>query len=258
LNPLFTGAYSIARRSGFLDTRMGQALFAAAYFQYKKRLEDPFERLIRHYPRLFRGGHILDIGANIGYCSTLFSGAVDSGYHVFAFEPEPFNVSLLKRNIAARAAAAVVPVQAAVGDREGETALKLNPHHHGDHRVAVRDTGAETIAVPLVTVDGFLSRQNAQTPVCFIKIDVQGYELAVCEGSARTLDCNPDCTVVLEYMPEALEDLGFHPQDLPAWFLSRGYCCFVVTSDGKLQPGPPADLGKRGYADLLFSKNRSI
>src|SRR5690242_8773965 len=168
---LFTGAYAFARKNGFLDTRVGSSLFTAAYFQYKKRLEDPFAGLIEKHPGLFKGGHILDIGANIGYCSTLFAKAVDPGRTVFAFEPEPFNVSLLERVIRKRAPGVVAPVQAAVGATDGEIALQLNPRHHGDHRIA---TGAMhgSMTVPLISIDSFLHKRDVLTPVSFIKIDV--------------------------------------------------------------------------------------
>jgi FkbM family methyltransferase len=253
---LFSLLYAIARRSGFLDTGIGRALFTWAYFQYKKHLEDSFDGLIRRHPALFQGGHILDVGANIGYCSALFSRVAEPGRKVFAFEPEPFNMALLERVIRTRARGTVVPVPAAVGDREGEIRLDLNPRHHGDHRVAAgpRQPEGDSIVVPLVTVDGFLERHNAQAPVCLIKVDVQGYELAVCEGSRRTLERNPGCRIVLEYMPEAMEALGFSPGDLPAWFEKRGYHCYTVHKNGGLTPGLPQDLGARGCADLLFSR----
>lgn len=256
LTQLLMGIYSLAKRSGFLDTRAGSELFVAAYFQYKKRLEDPFEGLIRKHPDLFRGGHILDVGANIGYCSTLFAGVTDPGCCVFAFEPEPFNVLLLERIIRKHAILNVVLAQTAVGVAEGRVLLKLNPRHRGDHRVvtAPQPPASGCIEVPLTSIDRFLEERHAVTPVRFIKIDVQGYELAVCQGAEGTLKQNPECVVALEYMPEALEELGFRPPDLLDWFAARGYGVQAVHKDGSLTPGLPPDVGPRGYIDLLFSR----
>lgn len=252
---LFTGAYAFARKHGLLDTRPGSALFIAAYFQYKKRLEDPFAGLIEKHPELFKSGHILDVGANIGYCSALFAQVVDPGRSVFAFEPEPFNVSLLERVIRSRADGRVVPVQAAVGASDGEIALQLNPRHHGDHRVAIGvASGKDYVTVPLVSLDRFLESHDAAAPVSFIKIDVQGYEQAVCQGAEQTLRRNPECSVVLEYMPSAMEALGFRPGDLLDWFTHRGYRSHVVHKDGTITPGLPQDVGERGYIDVLFSQ----
>ncbi len=252
---LFTAAYAFARRRGLLNMRLGRSLFIAAYFQYKKHLEDPFAGLVEKSPQLFEGGHILDVGANIGYCSALFSSVLDPGRSVFAFEPEPFNVSLLEHVIHTRKLARVVPIQAAVGAAEGEVRLQLNPRHHGDHRIvpAGGQPTEQCIIVPLLSIDAFLQRQGVETPVCFIKIDVQGYEQAVCQGAEQTLARNPECRVVLEYMPEAMETLGFRPPDLLAWFQQRGYHAHVVHKDGSVTPGLPADIGTTGYVDLLFS-----
>src|SRR5262245_3574634 len=129
---VFTGAYAMARRSGFLDTDIGGRLFVSAYFLYKKYLEDPFDGLICRYPQLFQGGHILDVGANIGYSTSLFSRVVAPDKCVFAFEPEPFNFALLRHVIRTRATDRVIAIPAAVGAVEGEIRLRLNPRHHGD------------------------------------------------------------------------------------------------------------------------------
>jgi FkbM family methyltransferase len=259
LLPVFTNGYTIARHIGFLDTQIGGSLFISAYFGYKRWLEDPFAGLVRLYPSLFHGGDIVDVGANIGYCSVLFSRAIDSNRNIFAFEPEPFNLKLLRRVIETRANDRVVVVPAAVGDHEGEIALHLNPKHHGDHRVAApgeKQLADHAITVPIMSVDGYLKRRGIQAPVCLIKVDVQGYELSVCQGSYQTLDRNPACSVVLEYMPAAIEQFGYRPADLLAWFYDRGYHCYLINKHGQLKPGEPRDLGSRGYIDLLFSRAR--
>src|SRR5215467_10223178 len=91
---VFTSGYAMARRIGLLDTGLGQSVFTRAYFGYKRWIEDPFAGMIRRYSTLFHGGNILDVGANIGYCSVLFSRAMDPERKIFAFEPEPFNMAL--------------------------------------------------------------------------------------------------------------------------------------------------------------------
>ena len=77
LHSIFAGAYTLANGSGFLNTGVGRGIFTFAYFQYKKHIEDPFDGFAKRYPHLFHGGHIVDVGANIGYCSTLFSSVLD-------------------------------------------------------------------------------------------------------------------------------------------------------------------------------------
>jgi len=85
------GAYALARKSGFLDTRLGESTLDHAYFAYKRFVEDPFAALATRHPELFRGGNILDVGANIGYTASVFARASSEGFQVYAFEPEEKN-----------------------------------------------------------------------------------------------------------------------------------------------------------------------
>ncbi len=254
-----TKTYSAVRGSGFLDTRMGKRLFASSYFFYKRHLEDPYHGLIEKHPELFRGGHILDVGANIGYCSVLFAGAIEKPFHVYAFEPEPRNYQLLTEVLARRElAGAVRAMQAAVGAGEGEIELWVNEDHHGDHRVltdAFRESrpGSRSIKVPLIAIDGYLEPEPMAN-VRLVKIDVQGYELAVCRGMSKTLEASPDCVVALEYMPDAMTDLGYNPADLLQFFKDRGFQSHTISRTGELQPGLPLDVAAGQWIDLVFMR----
>src|SRR6266542_639672 len=208
------------RQLGLLSNPFVRRVFNRAYFAYKRQFEDPFHQLTMRQPQLFKGGHILDIGANIGYTATVFARAVDPGRHVYAFEPASENVRSLRATIAAAGLEkTVIPVRAAVGDRIGEVELALNEFHPGDHRV---QTGAPSLAnrrvserVVLTTVDAAVEQWRIDR-VAFIKIDVQGYELRVCEGMTRTLETNPHAAVAVEYSPQALAEAGDRPSALPA------------------------------------------
>lgn len=249
---LLTGIFGIVRQVGALDTRLGEAAFRRAYFVYKRYWEDPFAGVIARQPELFRGGDIIDAGANVGYTAALFAGAADAGAQVVAFEPEPYNARLLRAE-AARQAGRIVAVEAALGARRGTIALALNPRHHGDHRVAPAG-GAGTIAVPLETIDGYWERERPGRPVCFLKIDVQGFEIEVLRGAERTLGANPGCAVAVEYMPEAMADLGCRPEEVLEWFAGRGYQAATITPRGELVEGFSGELPPRGYVDLLFRR----
>lgn len=105
---------------------------------------------------------------------------------------------------------------------------------------------------PLVSIDLFLERNPG--PVSFVKIDVQGFELPVCQGIKTTLERNPDVTVVLEYAPSAMRELGFNPSQLVGFLVDRGFQVYLVCPKGKLSPGIPSGLDDSGYVDLLFSR----
>jgi FkbM family methyltransferase len=266
LLPGLSKAYALARRAGLLEKPWFRRAYARAYFSYKRRFEDPFHGLVRQRPDLFRGGHILDAGAQIGYTASLFAEALSPGFKVYAFEPEPENFSFLLETIASRRAqGAIIPIHAAVGDRAGSVDLWRNPAHPGDHRVASetfrQQAGASigTIEVRLVSLDGFLaSTEDPAAPVAFVKIDVQGYEPAVCRGMAGLLERCPDVAVAIELAPTELAAQGFGLADVVGPLRDRGHSIHHLAKDGGLTPFEQGSLDVqltgRGYADLLCTR----
>lgn len=259
-----TTVYDKCRRQGWLEHPGFQRVFQSAYFIYKRRWEDVFAPLVTRVPELFRQGHILDIGANIGYTASVFAPALSPGYRVFAFEPEARNAAWLRKNIQRRGLQDRVDIfETAVGERSGSLSLWFNPSHPADHRV-LTDTFKERLSdgqrvqtVPVISVDEFVSKLP-DPRVAFIKIDVQGYESAVCEGLRGTIERQPHIAIALEYFPDGFRDLGFSSRSLLAFFQQRGYRAEVLT-----RHAPPAAvnfdaiderLGPGGYADLLFRK----
>jgi FkbM family methyltransferase len=256
-----TNFYWLARKARLLDTTLGQWAFSASYFLYKQYLEDPYRGLVLRHPDLLRGGNVLDIGANIGYTATVFSLAVSPEFRVYAFEPERFNYRLLERSARARRTMQrIVPIQSAIGDKDGTVELWENEHHHGDHRILTdqfrQNTGSPgVVSVPITRVDTFVAKQRGEFPVRFIKVDVQGYELPVCKGMESTLAANPRAILALEYMPNAMRELGFQPEELIAWLEERGYKIYRIEKHGRLNPGLGDPSDGRGYCDLLFSRD---
>jgi FkbM family methyltransferase len=252
------GAYSLVRRSGFLQTSLGRRLFKSAYFLYKRYFEDDLRDLVRSHPALVGEGNVLDIGANIGYTAAVLARAIGPGSKVYAFEPEPFNFRILQQTAAqTEFAGKIVPLQCAVGAKNETIDLWVNHHHHADHRIATQKFRLEhpesrAISATLVSIDSFLKDKQGQ--ICFIKIDVQGYELAVCQGMQETLRQNPDITIVLEFMPSMMIEMGFDPSKLIDFFVEQDFKIYVVHPRGKLSPGLPHAMNESGYVDLLFSR----
>jgi FkbM family methyltransferase len=237
-------------------------VFLPAYFAYKRRLEDPFAALVRARPELFRGGHVVDVGANVGYTATVFAPALEPGFRVFAFEPDVAMHAVLLGVICDRRLGERVHVErAAVGAEPGTIRFWHNPAHQGDHRVYTpelartgRDPGTVT-EVPMIALDGFLAGRG---PIAFIKIDVQGWEPGVCAGMAATLAANPRVAVAVEFSPADLRDQGHDPAALLAFFLGRGYVMTPVRrglAAGSLTPADALALADaHGYLDLLFTR----
>ena len=257
-NPLLS-AYSLVKRSGFLQTSLGRRLFKSAYFLYKRYVEDDLRDLLRTHPAIVGEGNVLDIGANIGYTATVLARAAQAGRKIYAFEPEPFNFKLLQQAaLRPGIAGKIVPMQMAVGAADGTIDLWINDRHHADHRIATEQfhsahPGSREVSVSLVSIDSFL--ESRPGPVSFVKIDVQGYELAVCQGMTDTLRQNPGIKIVLEFMPSAMRELGFKSSHLIDLFLEQDFKVYQVHSHGKLSPGIPPAMSDSSYLDLLFSRS---
>jgi FkbM family methyltransferase len=252
------GAYSLVRRSGFLGTALGRWCFKSAYFLYKRYIEDDLRDLVRAFPAMVSGGDVLDIGANIGYTATVLATAIDPGRKVYAFEPEPFNFRILEQTaLKPKFKGRIIALQYAVGAEDGSVDLWTNQRHHADHRIITQQFRSEHpefngAAVSLLSIDSFLETRPGN--IAFVKIDVQGYELAVCQGMQDTLSRNPDIAVVLEFMPSAMREMGFDPSHLIDFFVERDFKVYLVHPRGKLTQGLPSSGNDADYFDLLFSR----
>jgi len=257
--------YGYAQKTGLMEKPWCKRAFIRSYFFYKRILEDPFYGLSRVRPELFQGGHILDVGANIGYTAATFGSVIDPGYSVFCFEPDMENLEHLRTYRAlSKFEEVLVPVHSAIGAEEGQISFWHNSTHSGDHRVITDefrgqiDSQDHVTSVPLTSIDGYLRANEIHEPISFIKIDVQGYELPVCEGMVETLEKNPELTIAAEYCPEVLIDLGYVPLSLVHFFTERGYALFLMKKSGTLKKISPDHfellVGKRGYIDFLASK----
>jgi len=268
MNPFLT-TYSLANRTGLLNFPTAQSLFSHAYFAYKKWIEDPYTPLVQKSPELFKGGNILDVGANIGYTAALFAKVVSPGFRVYAFEPEDRNFKMLKHSVSRGILeGTVIPICAAVGDKNEMGELWLNPEHHADHRMVTpsfhgkNGARAETQRIPIIRLDDFCSKTFPDDPVRLIKIDVQGYEECVCRGMQQLLISNPQAFVGLEYYPHGMESLGFKGSTVLHFFEERDYFVYSLSRQHGLQKVQYADIvkiiGATGYVDLLFSKSVTI
>ena len=261
---IFTRVYNLARSAGIFEITLFKRLFLFAYFLYKRWHEDPFWALAKRSPELFGDGDILDIGANIGYTACVFAKARKPPAKVYAFEPDAASFATLGEIIRRKKLGDAVEIfNMAVGSADGSLEFWHNEEHSADHRVvterfkSVRPADEKTMMVPVTSVDSFVSRRNVRK-LSFIKIDVQGYEIAVCEGMRKTLEKFPQMVIAFEYAPDGMGELGFKPSVLLDFFRSAGYQIHILTRAATgLAPDNrtiDAAVERKGYVDLLCSK----
>ncbi|TCS05924.1 FkbM family methyltransferase [Caulobacter sp. BK020] len=161
----------------------------------------------------------LDVGANIGL-SSLCMIDIFPDVSVVAFEPSKENFALLTQNVALNGFEERVQVEElAVGEDDGEFGFDFNPDFAAGSRLSVSADGS-SYKVHVVPLDGHL--KPGQGPIDFIKIDVEGNEIAALRGARRILsedrpvvffECNPTAIAVGDddlggFLARAMEILG--------------------------------------------------
>jgi FkbM family methyltransferase len=142
----------------------------------------------------------LDIGANFGFMSLFMAKSVGPSGIVYALEPSPANISLLKYHREHNAGLKIDIVEAAASNQHRGTVrffLLDGGLHSGNSLTFGRPevpnldpalhANQKEILVETVSVDGFCADKKIVPSL--IKIDVEGGELFVLEGCLETLSC---------------------------------------------------------------------
>lgn len=161
---------------------------------------------------LNEGNIVLDIGANIGYYTLLASKKVGNKGKVYAFEPDPTNFSILKKNIAINRCENVVLVNKAVADRSETLNFYLSDVNNGDHRAYVSEEIRASISIPCTSIDDYFKDKHEN--IDFIKIDIQGFECKALRGMQGTLRNSTKTKLTAEFWPYGLTRAGDSPQEL--------------------------------------------
>jgi len=169
---------------------------------------------------------VLDIGANIGYYTLIAAKLVGENGVVFAFEPEPTNFALLKRNVEINGYKNVILVQKAVSNKTGKVKLYLSERNLGDHRIYNSQDGRQSIEIEAIRLDDYFKDYNGK--IDFIKMDVQGSEGGVFQGGSRVLKKNKDVKVVTEFWPVGLKRFGIDAEEYLKLIIEHGFQIYEI------------------------------
>jgi FkbM family methyltransferase len=203
------------------------------YGGYEQREIDLLCSLVRP------GDCVLDIGANIGLYSLALSRAVGPEGRVIAFEPDPDNATLLRRNLEANRCANVTVLEYALGDASREVRLYESEDNRGALSTSdVLGVGEDhAISVHMRRGDAVLAELGVQARVA--KIDVEGAEPLVIAGLGAQL---PQ-VLMFEFVPQLLRAAGRNPAEFLHKLRSAGYSLAAVDPEtGRVRDLTPAEL----------------
>jgi len=193
------------------------------------------------YNEIDKGDTCIDLGSNIGYTTLFMCERVGDSGKIYAVEPDPYNVNLLKLNLEKNnflERSEIIP--AAISDVTGKikfwTSSKSNLSS-----VQKTKHSEKSIDVDCFSLNDFL--QSRKYPN-FIKMDIEGHEVKVFEGGLDYFTNNRGKTkILLEVHPQFYDaendfekilkeyfKIGFTPKYVvstpiarPEKFVSSGY-----------------------------------
>ena len=130
---------------------------------------------------------------------------------VYAFEPEPRNISLLQRNVNINGYGNVTLVNENVSNKIGSEKLYLDSIDSGCHTLSPNERSKSSISVSITSLDEFFSEDIT---IDFIKMDIKGSEEKALQGMERILNKGDVNAMVIEFYPERLQGCGSSPKGL--------------------------------------------
>lgn len=126
---------------------------------------------------------VIDVGANIGQSALKFHHAFPQA-QIYCFEPVDHLYRKLEKNIGHLDNIHTFPD--ALGASPGESTIYLT-HHETTSSLIKPDYVKQTQSVRVTTLDEFLQAENI-TRADLVKIDVEGLDLEVLRGGAKSLE----------------------------------------------------------------------
>jgi len=202
-----------------LALRFAPDIWDTVFFfgEYEAALTEVVRRVVRS------GDICLDVGANFGWYTTLLSEISGPGGQVFAFEPMPDTFRLLEANVASARYKNVFINNCGLGDFNGTAELHFFPDLGPGH-ASISDHGrSDSIKIPvrIQKFDDFAQDHNLRGEVVFLKVDIEGAELAFLRGAERLFEQAMPPIILMEMALEQTASFGYSPNDLIEFIRSR-------------------------------------
>ena len=158
------------------------------------------------------GDNVVDLGANIGYFTLILAKLVGPTGHVFAFEPDPRNLVLLKKNVEYNNYKNITIIPKAVSNVNDKCALYVGQKSFGQNTIYKPEKTRTQKFVPTdsetIRLDDFFKMNNLLDKISFIKMDIEGAEVLALSGMKKILKLNKNIKIFTEVEISYLEDAG--------------------------------------------------
>ena len=224
------GAQVVVNRSGIrwsLDLSEGIDFSIWLLRAFERRTVAAYSRLVK------AGDTAIDIGANIGAHTLFLSRLVGPKGHVIAVEPTAWAVQRLRHNLDLNPElASVVDIRQALlvatpGEPVPAEIYASWPLDGRDVHPKLRARPKPTSGAEAITLDQLVQQEGIDR-VDFIKLDVDGHEVAILNGGMETLQRDHPA-IIFELSPYILAESGDDAITLLSRLHDLGYRLYDLT-----------------------------
>lgn len=202
----------------FYPSSMSRVLWVSQYLSEEDYGEE--QEFFRRYLR--PDDDVIDVGANIGFFTLIFSTLVGKFGKVYAFEPHPRIYKYLQGNLVLNKVDNVYAFNLALGNKSGT--VKFSDQKDDDSNLVVSDDSGITVPAERLDAVGIDS-----VSVSLLKIDVEGYEKFVLEGAEHTLQ-KVQC-IYFESIERHFLKFGYKLCDLLNILINQGFRILEIEGD---------------------------
>jgi len=189
--------------------------------------------------RLLRPGMtVLDVGAHHGLYTLLLSKKVGGKGRVIAFEPSPRECRRLEKHLRFNHCSNVHVEHGAAGSEAGEADLYMTDGFQdwcNSLRPPALPGSTRIERVRVRRIDDALAEQGVSN-VDFIKLDVEGGELAALNGATRLLQGESRPAILAEVQDVRTLPWGYPAREILQFLIRMDYRWFAIAGKGALLP----------------------
>ena len=232
---------------GFLMLLPDDKAIAAAI---KANYREPFE-----YETMLSvikpGMTVVDAGACVGSYTLQMAKAVGPNGKVIAIEPDVLNYELMQVNCEINGFDNVEMHQVALSDHSHPTVMGSGVDNVGDNVIGATDRG-EVKTVWATTLDQIMCGRK----IDFMKMDIQGMEVAALHGGKDSLARSPRSDLLVEYCPVCIEACGSTRVEfaelLFSLYSSVGNLAIIAGQFGMLKLSKEQVINMQGHTEDFY------
>lgn len=236
-----------------------------AYGVFRNGLVEEMEtnlvvRVLNTISEAVNGLHFYDIGANSGYYGILAAFLGKDKTKTFSFEPLQEYASLIRETVTLNNLDNSVRIfETALGATETVASIQISGS--GSSLVPGflgRAKKVPTREIPVTTLDKTIEKENLPLPH-FIKIDVEGFEFEVLQGSIKTITtCLPVLFIEVARSLNTSDDTYVSSTATQVFdlLINIGYEAYIT--DEKIEPVTTATANEGVYMYLFLNKHNPI